>query len=935
MIDTQKPGIDRLRYSIWKYPLLVYTAAFSLLAVVVFGWFAIFDKSMILSTGDAKVQHYPALVYVGLWGRRLLRNILLYGNSSIPMWDFSIGYGSDALTTFHYYGLGDPLNWLSVITPVEYTEYLYGFLIILRMYIAGIGFYRLCRYFRIKTTVCVFAALLYAFNFYNWYAGTMHIFFLNGPMYLPFLILGIEKIRNREKPFTFILTVFLFTISNFYFAYILILIAVVYILIRYFCQDAPKDIRSFVLLILKFFLFGLLGLCLAAFTLLPILAVYFVSTRSSAQSYLPLLYNFSHYERFIAGFFGHEDNNWHATGYAPLGLVAVFYIFSQRNRHKTQKVLLITFTAFLLFPVFGYIFNGFLYPSNRFGFAYHFLLLFLAAYHFEDILNCTRSEKTKLTAMAGIYLGVSTVLCRIYGNSTQTQMLIFAAILFLIVSQRIIFRENARFKTQSIIAGLSFFSIAVNSFFYYFPSHNNYIASYMDSSKVYETFNTISAAAFKDRLKDTDTFSRLQTAYTDNYSGATVNGVNGTGYYFSYCSDNLPLFQQELELVDFTPYRYNGMDKSAFLNALASVEYYSRPGTGNVPYGYQVAATTSHSGYDYTLYRNEKTLPIGYTYDAVMTKEQFSQLSAVEKREAMMQAVLLDGVTGESTPYTITSQSIPYEIEYSDGITVAKTGIYVRKANSKITLSFAGKENCETYVSIRNLRGENLDAYEIRQVLPDVYAAELESESPITGKLRAYQHFYNNPSNYFYVTLGSDVSSKELALCNKKYRFYNGIHNFTVNLGYREKAQTSASIRFDRMGFYTWDSIQVICQPMDRYTQYVDALSRDTLEDVRLSANRIEGRISLQSDKILCLSVPYSKGWRAYVDGEEVSLCAANIWQMALQLEPGEHTVVLTYATPGFKTGVILSCVGWLALLGYALLTAGQKSPSLSGKKDP
>lgn len=44
------------------------------------------------------------------------------------MWDLNIGYGSDILTTLHYYVIGDPLTLLSVFFKSSQTEFLYEFL---------------------------------------------------------------------------------------------------------------------------------------------------------------------------------------------------------------------------------------------------------------------------------------------------------------------------------------------------------------------------------------------------------------------------------------------------------------------------------------------------------------------------------------------------------------------------------------------------------------------------------------------------------------------------------------------------------------------------------------------------------------------------------------------------------------------------------------
>ena len=71
-------------------------------------------------------------MYYGKYLRGIIKNIFIYHQFSIPLWDFSIGYGGDILTTLHYYVLGDPLTLLSIFVPMKYTEYLYIFLILLR-----------------------------------------------------------------------------------------------------------------------------------------------------------------------------------------------------------------------------------------------------------------------------------------------------------------------------------------------------------------------------------------------------------------------------------------------------------------------------------------------------------------------------------------------------------------------------------------------------------------------------------------------------------------------------------------------------------------------------------------------------------------------------------------------------------------------------------
>lgn len=77
----------------------------------------------------------------------------------------------------------------------------------------------------------------------------------------------------------------------------------------------------------------------------------------------------------------------------------------------------------------------------------------------------------------------------------------------------------------------------------------------------------------------------------------------------------------------------------------------------------------------------------------------------------------------------------------------------------------------------------------------------------------------------------------------------------------------------------------------------------------------VKGEIKLDTAKWLCFSIPYSKGWQAYVDGEKTRLHRANIQYMALQLKAGRHTVELIYHTPLLREGICISAVSLIIFL--------------------
>ena len=77
-----------------------------------------------------------------------------------------------------------------------------------------------------------------------------------------------------------------------------------------------------------------------------------------------------------------------------------------------------------------------------------------------------------------------------------------------------------------------------------------------------------------------------------------------------------------------------------------------------------------------------------------------------------------------------------------------------------------------------------------------------------------------------------------------------------------------------------------------------------------MSSEKITGSISVDKSKLLALSIPYQKGWTAYVDGKEVSIQKVNLMYSGLFLEPGDHDIKLVFKRPGIKASLCLSAAG-------------------------
>lgn len=102
---------------------------------------------------------------------------------------------------------------------------------------------------------------------------------------------------------------------------------------------------------------------------------------------------------------------------------------------------------------------------------------------------------------------------------------------------------------------------------------------------------------------------------------------------------------------------------------------------------------------------------------------------------------------------------------------------------------------------------------------------------------------------------------------------------------------------------------------MDDFDNQIEKLSEETLQNVKFGTNQITGDITVSKDKFLCLSLPYSKGWKAYVDGKETEVHQANVGYMGIMLDKGTHSIEMKYETPWLRVGFYCSLAGIAAFV--------------------
>lgn len=96
-----------------------------------------------------------------------------------------------------------------------------------------------------------------------------------------------------------------------------------------------------------------------------------------------------------------------------------------------------------------------------------------------------------------------------------------------------------------------------------------------------------------------------------------------------------------------------------------------------------------------------------------------------------------------------------------------------------------------------------------------------------------------------------------------------------------------------------------------------------SVEIVSWEAERLEARASVPRPCLLVLSeIYYAPGWKAFVDGTETRIYRTDYAFRSVYLEPGTHTVVMSYAGDSIRLGLLLSLCAAVAIAALMALPA-------------
>lgn len=919
-----KPFTFRLHTAGRRFYFLCYTLAFLLLSAAVFSPFILSGKSFIWKP-DGLTQHFTSLVYFRNWAVSIVRTLLTEHRLSIPLWDFSIGYGSDILTTLHYYVIGDPLNLLSLLTPVRFLEGLYAFLVLLRLYLAGAAFSCYC--FRMKREgMAAFAgSLIYTFCGYGIALAPVHPYFINPMIYLPLLLIGVERVLHKEKGNLLIAVTALASLSNFYFFYMLAILTVIYFILR-FCtmehENWKKDLGSS---LGRTLFFSLTGTALSAVLLLPMLLQFLSDSRSDTSLTYSPLYRPDYYEHILDQFLSLSySSSWTNLCFAAPALLCVFLLFLKKKRLKALKAGFLILTAMLLLPAAGSFLNGFSYPANRWCFGYSFLIAFITAYLWPELFSLSKKEAFCLAFLLLVYGALLFLLPNIGSVQAFFALFLLLLTLFFLTALSPYVKKHPRGAKLCLFLLISI-NICANSLFYYRNNVESHLSRFVDRGEGFAVLEHSASGMVSLFLKDPSEFCRYAQDIVPLRNDTLIQKANSIHYYWSLSNGAVTRFFNELALpFEERSFKYDSLDNRAQLHALAGVRWYIQYDPNKyLPYPFDGLNVYDYQGDLYYVSETSDYLPFGYTCSNLIPRETYNALTYLERQQALLQGVVCETLPdGAKAPaLTFQDQPLPASITCGSDICEENGTYYCMKEGAQLTISFESVPGCETYLLLEGMEAHSLSQLDLYTLDAAAPYFEEELASLTARELRQKKKDHRNTPNIsrFPITCTSEALETTFCYYNQLTESSYDRSDFLLNMGCTQESQHTITITFPYRGAYTFQGISIHSLPLDSLTQQIAALSQEHLENVTFTDNQITGAITLSGPSILCLSIPYSKGWTAQVDETPAPLLQSNTMYLSLPLEAGTHTIRLHYTTPGLKLGLLITALALTLWLLYLL----------------
>ena len=256
--------------SVFYYGLILFLLAFLWAA------YPLFNNSFTqLLNWDYTWQYIPfTYVYWDAWH-------VFFTTGHLPLYDAGVYLGTDMIGSGSYYGLFDPFMFICYLFPRAWIPQMYAQMTFVKIAVGGLGMRAYLKKMGIKEWTARIGGVMYALSGYTtFFMGSPN--FTSAMAFLPFILLGLEKVIQDQKVVTLSVSIFLLGISCFFYVPVICIYGVIYALWRFFStlkkRNRSQQIQTMVLGVAGF----AIGLLLSTFSFIPSLRETMLTGRSTS-----------------------------------------------------------------------------------------------------------------------------------------------------------------------------------------------------------------------------------------------------------------------------------------------------------------------------------------------------------------------------------------------------------------------------------------------------------------------------------------------------------------------------------------------------------------------------------------------------------------------------------------------------------------------------
>ena len=831
LANTPDRKIDR-QYALlsFAFPTMVVLLTFLLMGIYPFG------HTTILSM-DLHSQYFPMI--------KSLREALRGGDF---LYSFEAGLGFNRLAQTAYYT--NSIFWyLLALLPESWLIPAFHLTVAVKFGLAGMTFsYYLRRKYGEASILTVVLSFAYALCGYA-IAYIQQIMWADAVILLPVVLIGLEILLEERRPLTYIISLALVLLSNFYVGFGLCIFTALYFVVYELSVSRPIRRR-----LTRAGCFAVASLLAGGISSVVLIPTYLTiqGTKASAMGFGGVLKFYHSWEEIaenLTPFSGTELGYGVPNIYCGVFVLATVLLYAFNRRIPLRRRLLhLGLLAFLMLSfelnLLDYIWHGFHYPNQlpgRQSFVFAFLALVLTYETLRDLSGVSRGLALLSVAAPAVWL------ISLYGTDGQgSNLLLFGAVLLLGHGAVLLLpREFKKNAPPVLLACLMFFEVLTCSVWtlgtkVWTYDYGVYTAHFAEMESLTETYES-----GENQLWRTDSYPYL------SFNSGQLYGHKGLSYYSSMMSGAAYDFFGN---VGFGVYANNVSTlyaPSPVTNMLLNVKYvydrYDSAALSTLTPIETVASTTVRE--------NEYYLPFAFMVDGSMTS--FAPEGEIDPFVYQNEMLKATGATTEDV------------FELFKGKKAVTNGIiqfggdgkqyYSRTDSSKpveCTFTYTVKKRGD-YFAASAFRGGTLRLYVNGEYVKDLSA----------GYGRTF-FLGNYPA-------GTTV---QLVLTGDyDYALY-GMTCYRVNedvLASAHKSLASGGVEITSMR----------------------------------SSSHIKATVHATKDGLLYTTLPHDGGWRLYVDGEKTELATVAGFLCCAPLTAGEHTLEFRYTPPGLYAGLALSLV--------------------------